>query len=305
MTIPARQPSLRHTITWPYEQTRREELAVWTAPAGGRCGQLCALYEARRGGGRGAWVAVGRLVTDAVRAVEGDGKTWAWIQWRRLARPVAWNDSRLAGIRSVQGSYGELTTAQWRRLSALLVKPDPVTRGKVARWAAGLGLPTVDRVPYSALATATLETPPHERELYPVVEAALSRERWKPLPDDLRAVITSLRGGTPTDPDGDHRRAPDVAVCHPKDRRVLLVEVKWRAVPALGDFHPVDQVLSYVAAALSALHGTPYAGWTVEPLLVAEDFTPDVVEAAANARVPGAGPGIPCRLLVDDELRKP
>src|SRR3954470_22451254 len=149
-------PAIRHSIDWPITFERREELAVWTAPATGRTGEMCALYEASGADktGRKAWVAFGRLCTDAVYAVDGDQRTWAWIQWRRAARPIPYDNALdKTGIASVQGSYGALTNEQWAKLKRLFVRADPVGARRLVRWEAGLALPTVDRVPYRDLAT--------------------------------------------------------------------------------------------------------------------------------------------------------
>jgi hypothetical protein len=78
---------------------------AWTAPEGLRCGNRLALYEGGRGN-RSAFIAIGRAVTDAVRAHLGDRKHWAWVEWLPLATPVSLIAIRDAtGYSHVSGSH--------------------------------------------------------------------------------------------------------------------------------------------------------------------------------------------------------
>ncbi len=57
----------RFSITWELDFKGRD-LSVWTAPSKLRCGDLILLYEAGKGGGTKAFVALGRAATDAIRS---------------------------------------------------------------------------------------------------------------------------------------------------------------------------------------------------------------------------------------------
>jgi hypothetical protein len=290
---------LRHTIDWSGQLLRREELAAWTAPSGATCGQLCALYEAEKNGGRGAWIAIGRLVSDAVMADEGDQRTWAYVQWRQVRNEVPYAVAReKGGVGAVQGSYGSMSDAQWHALSGLLVADDPTSKKVLSDWEHGRGFPTSNRVPYRLLRQATLDPVPHERDLYPIVGEALEARGWRSLAEPLDRLVRGLRGGTPSDPSAQRRRVPDVRLCRPRSRRLLLVEVKWAAIPSVGDYNPVDQVVSYARAARKALARAGVRKWSVEPMLVAEDFMPDVLSQAEHADVS-------CLRLVDRRLVAP
>lgn len=102
----------------------------------------CVLYEASRYGGRGAWIAFGRLCSDALRAYEGTRKSWAYIQWRQVGAPVPYrvllvevkrdapktlDDFDLVGqlLSYVAAALADLCKS---RLSGWTVEPRPPTR---------------------------------------------------------------------------------------------------------------------------------------------------------------------------------
>src|SRR3712207_1135857 len=61
-----------------------------------RSGDRLVLYEGGRRN-RSAFIAIGRAVTDAVRAHRGDHRHWAWVHWLPLsaARPLDRKSTRL------------------------------------------------------------------------------------------------------------------------------------------------------------------------------------------------------------------
>ncbi len=292
---------LRHSTHLPTTEVlgRREALIIWTAPANGRCGQLCVLYETREGG-RAAWVAIGRLCSDAVEGL--DSRTRAWVQWRQVKQPVPHEKAKLKlGVGSVQGSYGALNEGTFQKLAELMCRGDRVSLETLERWEAGRAFPASDRVPFHQLSERPKRG--HERDLYPDIEAELEERGWRELPPNLEELVKRLRGSTATDPERDQRLMPDVRVCKPRAKRLLVVEVKRDAVPKEGDYDPVRQVVNYVKWIRRELRRSHMPGWTVEPMLVAEWFHDDVRRDAARARVPGGARGIPCAEFAENRLR--
>lgn len=150
--------AIRHSIDWPLPPTPKQQLAVWTAPSTGRCGQMCALYEAKAQGGRGAWVAFGRLCSDAVRAYDGDDKTWAYVQWRQAANPIDYQAAKARfEIGHVQGSYGALDEELFRRLALAMVRGDPTGRRVLERWQQERAFPSVKLLELHQLVAARRE----------------------------------------------------------------------------------------------------------------------------------------------------
>lgn len=305
--LPLTMPAIRHNINFTVEDRERETLASWTAPANAKCGDMCLLHETSKGGGRAAWVAFGRLCTDAVWAYQSSEKPrrhWAWIQWRQVRHPVSDEVAkREFGVHAVQGSHSVLPDETFSRFANRLVKGDPVSRKVLRRWQDPLrGYPPTWELSIHDLLSRRLDEPEHETALYGQIEDLLFERGWRELPEELDNALRSLRGPTPTDAEGDRRRAPDILLCRPRKKILLVVEVKRRAIPTLNDRDPVKQVLSYVKALRRRLRETRLTEWQVVPLLVAEEFAESVREDARRAQVPGGRPGIDCLTLDGDEL---
>lgn len=298
--------AIRHSIDWSFESRLREELVVWTAPAAAECGQMCVLYEAKLNGGRGAFVAFGRMASDAIRAYKGDEGYWAWIQWRQVQRPLPFEVAKNQfGIRMVNRRHVFLPDGVFDRLASRMVRNDPASRKVLERWRQGRAFPSAIDVQARRLVTARLEPPAHERDLYPEITELLIDEGWRELPAPVADALRGLRGATPTSDAADMRRIPDILLCRPRARRLLVVEVKWRAVPTQTDRDPVGQVLSYGTAVRRALRQARISDWNVELRLVAEDYDDAVLDQAMAARAAGGGTGVRCQQLSDGVLVTP
>lgn len=269
----------RFTISWELDFAG-SEMTVWTAPSQLRCGDLVLLYEAVNGG-RGAFVAVGRAVTDALRAYKGDENYWAWIEWRVAKKPISLAAARKRAKFSVMGSGGRLEPGAFKRLSNALVAGDPPAANALRRWRDGKGLPTTDQVPIRDLVLASLG-PTYEWHSYEPIADALAASGWRPETDEVKGKLRNLRGDLSFDPGRTTGLRTDIRLCRPRAKRLLVVEVKRAAVPTPGYRNPADQVVDYARACRKAL-GRP---WTVEPLLVAEEFSPVVVAEAQAKKTP-------------------
>lgn len=267
----SRMATYRFSITWKLDFTGRD-LAVWTAPAKLRCGDLVLLYEAGSGGGRKAFVAIGRAVTDAVWSYHGDDSYWAWLEWRTVRTPLALSAAKKVGEFSVMGSHGAMKPAVFASLAKRLTAGDPIAARTLRRWEANNGFPRTNEVPIRDLFLASLEAAADERALYPPIRQHLENKGWRELPADLQEASRKLRGPLTSDPDGDYGLRPDLLLSRPKAKRVLVVEVKRSAVRIEGYRNPVDQVLDYSRAIVKALRAAAMKGWTVEPLLVAQEL---------------------------------
>ncbi len=136
----------------------------------------------------------------------------------------------------------------------------------------------------------------------PPIARVLESEGWRALPDWLHDLTRGLRGGTIAGPDFERRLEPDILLSRPRSKSLLLVEVKKHAVSKQGDYDPVRQVMAYVRAVRRELRRYRAAGWTVEPMLVAESFHPDVLSEASRASVGPNARGIRCAQLTEGRL---
>jgi hypothetical protein len=287
----------RFSITWELDFFRGARM-TWTAPAKLRCGDLILLYEARSGGGRGAFVAIGRAATDAVRAYGGDGNHWAWIDWRVVQNPLSLVDARaITPLPSLQGSAA-MSAASFDKVARRLVKGDAPAAAALTRWRKGGGFPRTDQVPLRDLVLSSLhaDSGPQEMALYPQIRAWFAERGWVPLTDEETVSIRGLRGRLAFDPEGvDRTLRPDIVLRRPRSRRILVIEVKLAALPKQGYRNPADQVLDYAKAIRRAFDRADLKDRSITPLLVAEEFSPVVLEEARSARTPLGIAPIECR----------
>ena len=286
--------SWRFTIDWALDFTGRK-LYSWTAPAELRCGDFVLLYEARKQGGRGAFVAVGHAVTDSVRAYLGDERHWAYIDWRVADRPVALREVQTPDKLSVQGSHGAINQKAFDAIVSSLAAADRETRKTLVGWRQGKGFPRTNEVPLRDLVRLRLDAETNERALYPPLRRYLEAEGWLELSGEMKTAIRNLRGPLAFDPDGDYALRPDILGFRPEAKRMLVVEVKRYATPTLGYRNPIDQVLDYSRAIAKALDNTGIRGWKIEPVLVAEEFSPVVLTEASKRRSPSRIEHLSCR----------
>lgn len=284
----------RMSIDWPLSDQYDEDAAehfVWTSPEALRCGDRLVLYEGGRGN-RSAFVAIGRAVTDAVRAHRGDRRHWAWVQWLPLAvaQPLAAvRDS--TGYAHVSGSHVSVDEARYRLWSYLI--RDDAARLVVDTWRRGEDFPTTDEVPIHQLFDAKWRyRPRHEVSMYEKIEDALIAEGCSRAPEDLSLLLRAMRGWTPTQPDVERSRQPDIWVLRGgRSKTLLMVEVKRRArhLPA-SDYDAVAQVCNYVDVAKHVLRGTAFGNLAIRPMVVAY-----VIDSDERAHARAAG--VECRLL--------
>jgi hypothetical protein len=281
------------SIDWSFTEVADEsevDYFVWTAPEALRCGDRLALYEGGRAN-RSAFVAVGRAVTDSVRAHRGDRRHWAWVQWLPLENPMPLAEvERKIGYRHVSGSHVSVDEARFK-LWGLLVR-EHARDAVIATWKAREGFPTTDEVPIHQLFDAKWRyRPRHEVAMYEHVLAALVREGWQRAPDELSRLVRAMRGGTPTRPDGEQRRLPDVWALERRRRSLVIVEVKRHARHQPGrDYDPVDQVLNYVDTAAATLSDGPFRRLAIRPMIVAYEIN-------AAERKHARPESVDCRLL--------
>jgi len=294
----------RFSITWQLDFTGRE-LSVWTSPAKLRCGDLIVLYEAGKGGGRKAFVAIGRAATDAIRSYNGDAAHWAWIEWRTVRAPLALSDAKKSGEFSVMGRSGTMKPAVFDKIARRLTTGDPIALNTLRRWRAQKGFPRTDQVPIRDLVLASLEADANEQALYAPIRGHLERQGWEQIPGEVRDAIRRLRGPLAFDPDGDYGLRPDILMSRPKSKRVLVVEVKRSAVRTEGYRNPVDQVLDYARAIAKALSTAKLSGWKVESLLAAQDFSVLVLDEARVAELPTGVTALQCRVWDGSKLTSP
>ena len=293
----------RFSITWELDFTGRD-LIVWTAPSKLRCGDLVLLYEAGSKGGRKAFVAIGRAVTDAIWSYEGDDSYWAWIEWRTVRTPLALAAAKRVSEFSVMGSHSALKPDVFAALARRLTAGDPIATRTLRRWRAQKGFPRTNEVPIRDLLLASLEAAANEQALYAPIRQLLQRKGWGDLPLDVREAIRKLRGPLTFDPDGDYGLRPDILLARAKAKRVLVVEVKRSAVRTRGYRNPVDQVLDYSRAVAIALRAAGKKGWVVEPLLVAEDFSALVLEEARSVSSPSGVEPLQCQTWDGTALKR-
>lgn len=284
----------RFSIDWELDFEGRH-LKTWTAPSALRCGDLILLYEAKSGGGRGAFVAIGRAVTDAMRAYGGDAGHWAWIEWRAAKTPVPLAEAQKAATFSVQASASRIDAKAFEAISKKLAATDTPATNALRRWKMGRGLPTTDRVPIRDLVLASLG-PSYEWHSYDEIRHWLVGRGWRELPAPVRTSLRSLRGPLSFDPETEYGLRPDILLCRPKARRLLVVEVKRAAIPKQGYRNPVDQVSDYARACAKALRAGSRNGWRIDPMLVAEHFSPVVIEEAAAKRGSAAVGQVRCHV---------
>jgi hypothetical protein len=287
----------RFSITWELNFTRGARM-TWTAPANLRCGDLILLYEAKSGGGRGAFVAIGRAATDAVRAYNGDGHHWAWIDWRVVTNPLALPEARaITPFPSLQGSAA-MPSSAFAKVARRLVKGDAPATAALARWGEGKGFPRTDEVPLRDLVLSSLHASggPQEIALYPKIRNWFANDRWVEWTDKDGVSLRGLRGPVVYDPDGnEHRLQPDLVLRRPRSQRILVIEVKLVALPKQGYRNPVDQVLDYAKAIRRLFDRSDLNRRSITPLLVAEEFSPVVLEEARSARTSPGIAAIKCR----------
>jgi hypothetical protein len=282
------------SIDWPFADQYEEDAAeyfVWTAPEVLRCGDRLVLYEGGRGN-RSSFVAVGRAVTDAVRAHQGDRRHWAWVQWLPLAvaRPLAAaRDS--TGYAHVSGRHVRVDEMRHKLWTYLI--DDDAAALVVETWRQGQDFPTTDEVPIHQLFDAKWRyRPRHEVAMYEKIEDALIEEGCARAPDELSSLLRAMRGSTPTRPDVERLRQPDMWVLRGRRSKTLvMVEVKRRARHlASSDYDAVAQVCNYVEVAHRVLRGTAFGHLAIRPMVVAYEIDKD---ERAHARAAG----VECRLL--------
>lgn len=282
------------SIDWPFADQYDEDAAeyfVWTAPEDLRCGDRLVLYEGGRGN-RSAFIAIGRAVTDAVRAHRGDQRHWAWVQWLPLAvaRPLAAaRDS--VGYAHVSGSHVSVDEGR-HKLWTYLIRDD-AAKLVVDTWRRGQDFPTTDEVPIHQLFDAKWRyRPRHEVAMYEQIEHALIEEGCARAPHELSSILRAMRGSTPTRPDVARLRLPDIWVLRGRRSKTLvIVEVKRRARHLPGnDYDAVDQVCNYVDVARRVLRGTAFGHLVIRPMVVAYEIDKDERTHARAA-------GVECRVL--------
>ena len=283
------------SIDWPFadlDDADQPAYFAWTAPEALRCGDRVALYEGGRGN-RGAFIAIGRAVTDSVRAHKGDRRHWAWVQWVPLAAVRPFAATRDAtGYAYVQRSNVSVDEKLYKLWSYLI--RDSAARLVVDAWHQGKDFPTTDEVPIHQLFDAKWRyRPRHEVAMYETIENALIDEGCLHAPDDLSSHISAMTGGTPTQPDVQRLRRPDIWVLeNPASETLVIVEVKGHARHRPGDdYDPVDQVCNYVDVARSVLRGTPFEHLEIRPMVVAYEIDSEEREHARRA-------GVECRRLM-------
>lgn len=178
----------------------------------------------------------------------------------------------------------------FRQIAQALLRGDPPGQNALRRWRAGNGLPTTDKVPIRDLVLAS-RGPSYEWHSYAAIIDWLADLGWRPLPPEPRLALKRLRGTLAFDPDNERGLRPDILLCRPRFRRLLVVEVKRAAIPTQGYRNPSDQVADYARACRRALP----RNWSVEPLLVAEEFSPVVLDEARATRLPRGIAPIACR----------
>lgn len=285
----------RFSINWPLGEEASSDYYAWTAREHARCGDRIALYEGGKGN-RSSFVAVGRMVTDSVRAHQGDKRHWAWVEWVLLDTPRSMRDVKEhVGYTNLSGRHVSVSPETFEHLWSLLLEGNPEAVTAASRWKQGKDFPTTDKLPISGLFEAKWRyRPRHEVALYEPIVQALVDSGCTEAPDDLTDIVRRLEGRTPT---GDRETAliPDLWVLD--GGTLLLVEVKLRARHRPdNDYDPVDQVLNYVRAAETAVRGTSHAHLRIKPMLVAKDFDRSEIEHAARH-------GVPCRRWIRNELR--
>lgn len=122
------------------------------------------------------------------------------------------------------------------------------------------------------------------------------------LPRWLGELRQGLTGPTSSAPGLERRLEPDILLCRARSKRLLLVEVKKHAVPTQGDYDPVGQVMTCIRAVRRDLRRRRVQGWTVEPMIVAKSFHPDVLVEATRASVAPNVRGIRCVHLIEGRL---
>lgn len=294
----------RFSITWELD-FRGTARTTWTAPADLRCGDLIVLYESKDPG-RGAFVAIGRAVTDSVRSYKRvKDRHWAWIDWRAVKKPLDLASARKqATLPSLQGQ-ARIAQEDVDKLANRMTRSDPTARAALARWRAGQGFPRTNEVPIHQLLVASYGDDEHEKHLYEPIEKSLVADGWKPLTKELRAAIKGLRGPLAFDPDADYGLRPDLLLRRSRSKRLIVVEVKRVALPKQGYRHPPDQVMDYSKAVRKALNANGFKDWTVEPLLAAVEFSPVVLEDAGKVRAPAGIKPIVCKQWSHNTLVPP
>jgi hypothetical protein len=215
----------RFSIDWPFAEVDDEgdpDYFAWTAPEALRCGDRLALYEGGRGN-QSAFVAIGRAVTDSVRAHRGDHRHWAWVEWVPLGRPRRLAEVRpKVGYAHVAGSHARVDEVRFR-LWAYLVR-DGAAKTIAAAWRRSEQHPTTDQVPLHLLYDAKWRyRPQHEVAMYDPVREALVGQGCAYAPDDLSHLVRAMRGPTPTSTRSDHLREPDVWVLDRKHDTLMIV----------------------------------------------------------------------------------
>jgi hypothetical protein len=292
----------RMSIDWPFGELADEndgDYFAWTAPEQLRCGDRLVLYEGGRGN-RSAFIAIGRAVTDAVRAHRGDQRHWGWVEWLPLSVPRP-----LAAVRDATGyahvSRSHVSVDEARHpLWAHLIRDD-AAKHVAPEWRRGSGFPTTDQVPIHQLFDAKWRyRPRHEVAMYDTIKGRLVEEGWAHAPDELSRLLRSMRGATPTQPDVERLRQPDLwMLASRRSRTLVIAEVKRHARHALdSDYDPVAQACNYVDVARRVLRGTPYEALNLRPMVVA-------YEIDRNEREHARAAGVECRILTrrTQELR--
>lgn len=285
----------RFSIDWPYELTDLER-TTWTAPSALRCEDLVMLYEAKSGG-RGAFIAVGRALTDAIRAYGGDNKHWAWIEWQPVRRPLALGDARkIVALPSLRSS-SSIDEESFRVLAKATVASDKQASAALRRWQDGKGLPRTNELPLHDLILASYGVEDRESALYGPIRKHYERDGWVDVNSEVKAAVRNLRGPLAYDLDGgDHGLRPDIVLQRPRAKRFSVIEVKRAALPTQGYRNPVDQVLDYARAIRKALTASRLSGWEITPILVATEFSPVVLEQAAEAPKARTVGRVECRI---------
>jgi hypothetical protein len=287
------RPLWRMSIDWSFAEVNEEDgsgLFVWTAPEALRCGNRILLYE---GGpkNRKAFIAVGRAVTDAVRAHRGDKRHWAWIEWLPLASTVSLDEIRRStGYNHFAGSHVNVDESQFDLWS--LVADDPAAAPMIEEWRRLNGFPSSDQVPIHQLFESRWRyRPQHEVAMYDVIRDALVDEGYVDAPEPLSALVRYMRGPTPSNPRGEQTRFPDVWLLDSGGSALWIIEVKKRARHRPGsDYDPVDQVINYVEVAQRTLAKSAFSTLRVRPMLVAHEID-------AAERQHAAAAGVECRTL--------
>lgn len=108
----------RFSINWPFREEASSDFYAWTAPEAARCGNRIALYEGGRVN-RSSFVAIGRMVTDSVRAHQGDKRHWGWVQWVLLEKPCSMGVvKKRVGYANLSGRHVSVEPKVFERLWA-------------------------------------------------------------------------------------------------------------------------------------------------------------------------------------------